>query len=432
MSEAEEQRDGRQSLAHRVPDLAALELLLAVARLGSLGAAAREVGVTQPAASSRLRSMERQLGVALVDRSPRGSRLTDAGALVTDWARRVVEAAAAFDAGARALRDRRDSRLRVAASMTIAEYLLPGWLLALHAERPDTAVSLLAGNSAKVAELLLTGEADLGFVEGLNVPTGLDSTVIARDRLIVVTAPGHPWARRRRPLTAQELAGTPLILRERGSGTRQVLGRGARRPGPAADRAVLDDGGEGVRGQRRGTLGPQRTGGGGGAGDAAPGQHPGRGRIAPPGPTSRLADRPPPHGPGPRTPLPDPRMTNTSGTRVARNGAPSHHAPAPGIAPQPPRLCPSHGPFPSGATAPAQGRGERRVQPTMHPHQASHRNPHGSAPLTAPFQAGPLHPLRGAGNCAPSHPGPAPDNGPHPRPQSLRTRRRPAPLRRRL
>ncbi|MFG3204535.1 LysR family transcriptional regulator [Streptomyces sp. NPDC048192] len=215
--------DRTASLAHRVPDLAALELLLAVARLGSLGAAAREVGITQPAASSRIRSMERQLGVALVDRSPRGSRLTDAGALVTDWARRVVEAAAAFDAGARALRDRRDSRLRVAASMTIAEYLLPGWLLALHAERPDTAVSLLAGNSAKVAELLLAGEADLGFVEGLSVPTGLDSAVIARDRLIVVTAPAHPWARRRRPLTADELAATPLILRERGSGTRQVL-----------------------------------------------------------------------------------------------------------------------------------------------------------------------------------------------------------------
>ncbi|MFC9929359.1 LysR family transcriptional regulator [Streptomyces sp. NPDC127190] len=216
-------RESTGSLAHRVPDLAALELLLAVARLGSLGAAARELGITQPAASSRIRSMERQLGVALVDRSPRGSRLTDAGALVTDWAGRVVEAAAAFDAGARALRDRRDSRLRVAASMTIAEYLLPGWLLALHAERPDTAVSLLAGNSAKVAELLLAGEADLGFVEGLTVPSGLDSTVIAHDRLIVVTAPGHPWARRRRPLTARELAETPLILRERGSGTRQVL-----------------------------------------------------------------------------------------------------------------------------------------------------------------------------------------------------------------
>ncbi|MCE3032922.1 LysR family transcriptional regulator [Streptomyces sp. CMSTAAHL-2] len=216
-------REGTGSLAHRVPDLAALELLLAVARLGSLGAAAREVGITQPAASSRVRSMERQLGVALVDRSPRGSRLTDAGVLVTDWARRVVEAAAAFDVGARALQDRRDSRLRVAASMTIAEYLLPGWLLALHAERPDTAVSLLAGNSARVAELLLSGEADLGFVEGLSVPAGLDAVVIGHDRLIVVTAPGHPWARRRRPLSPQELGETPLILRERGSGTRQVL-----------------------------------------------------------------------------------------------------------------------------------------------------------------------------------------------------------------
>ncbi|MEU3276990.1 LysR family transcriptional regulator [Streptomyces antibioticus] len=223
MGSVQEQPEVIGSLAHRVPDLGALELLLAVARLGSLGQAARELGITQPAASSRVRSMERQLGVALVDRSPRGSRLTDAGALVTDWARRIVEAAEAFDAGAQALRDRRDSRLRVAASMTIAEYLLPGWLLALRAQRPDTAVSLLAGNSAAVAERLLSGEADLGFVEGLTVPGGLDSTVIAHDQLVVVVAPGHAWTRRRRALPAAELASTPLILREKGSGTRQVL-----------------------------------------------------------------------------------------------------------------------------------------------------------------------------------------------------------------
>lgn len=210
-------------LAHRVPDLGALELLLAVARLGSLGRAARAMGITQPAASSRIRSMERQLGVGLVERSPRGSRLTDAGVLVTDWARRVVEAAEAFDAGAQALRGRRDSRLRVAASMTIAEYLLPGWLIALRAQRPGTAVSLLAGNSRAVAERLRSGEADLGFVEGLEVPAGLDATVIGHDRLLVVAAPTHRWARRRTELTAAELAATPLVLRERGSGTRQVL-----------------------------------------------------------------------------------------------------------------------------------------------------------------------------------------------------------------
>ncbi|MFF4105150.1 LysR family transcriptional regulator [Streptomyces sp. NPDC001903] len=210
-------------LAHRVPDLGALELLLEVARIGSLSGAAKRMGITQPAASSRIRAMETRLGVALVDRSPRGSTLTAEGALVTDWARRVVEAAEAFDAGAQALRGRRDSRLRVAASMTIAEYLLPGWLIALRGQRPGTAVSLHAGNSAVVAERVLAHEADLGFVEGLSVPEGLDSAVIAQDRLVVAVAPGHAWARRSKGVAAAELAATPLILREWGSGTRQVL-----------------------------------------------------------------------------------------------------------------------------------------------------------------------------------------------------------------
>ncbi|MEV4195404.1 LysR substrate-binding domain-containing protein, partial [Streptomyces toxytricini] len=114
-------------------------------------------------------------------------------------------------------------RLRVAASMTIAEYLLPGWLIALRGQRPGTAVSLQAGNSALVARRVLAHDADLGFVEGLTVPDGLDAAVIAQDRLVVAVAPEHPWARRTKGVAAAELASTPLILRERGSGTRQVL-----------------------------------------------------------------------------------------------------------------------------------------------------------------------------------------------------------------
>ncbi|GAA2668816.1 LysR family transcriptional regulator [Streptomyces aculeolatus] len=223
MSEYEAGDAPEPSLARRVPDLAALELLLAVARLGSLGRAAKAVGVSQPAASARIRSMERQLGVALVHRSPAGSRLTDAGGVVTEWARRVVEAAEAFDAGAAALRGRRDSRLRVTASLTVAEYLLPGWLVALRAARPETAVSLQAGNSVAVAAQVRAGAADLGFVEGSGVPEGLDGAVIGHDRLLVVVAPSHPWARRRRGLPPAELAGAALVLREQGSGTRQVL-----------------------------------------------------------------------------------------------------------------------------------------------------------------------------------------------------------------
>lgn len=210
-------------LARKVPDLGSLELLLAIARLGSLGAAARELGITQPAASGRLRAMEQQLGVGLVRRSPSGSRLTDAGVLVSGWARRVAEAAAEFEAGARALRSTRDSRLRIAASMTIAEYLLPGWLLALHDRLPDTAVSLISGNSEDVADRVREGAADLGFTEGSDAPAGLDAVTFGSDRLVVVVAPGHPWARRRRPLTPADMTATRFALRELGSGTRQVL-----------------------------------------------------------------------------------------------------------------------------------------------------------------------------------------------------------------
>jgi DNA-binding transcriptional LysR family regulator len=179
--------------------------------------------VSQPTASARIKGMERQIGVALLDRSPRGSKPTEAGRLVVEWARNVVEAAQALDAGIDALREHRDARLRVVASLTVAEYLMPGWLLALHGASPRTSVTLRTANSADVAGIVLAGDADLGFVEGPTTAAGLSGTVVAADRLVVVVAPDHPWARRRAPLTAPELAATALVLREPGSGTREVL-----------------------------------------------------------------------------------------------------------------------------------------------------------------------------------------------------------------
>jgi DNA-binding transcriptional LysR family regulator len=211
------------SMSHRVPDLDALELLLAVMHEGSLGRAAARLGITQPSASARIRSMERQIGVTLLERSPRGSRPTEAGALVAEWARQVLDAAHALDAGLAALRHDRDARLRVVASMTVAEYLMPGWLLALRQKRPGTAVTLRTANTTQVAEQVRARQADIGFVEGVRTPADLTGTVVATDRLVVVVAPRHPWTRR--AVTAAELAATPLILREEGSGTREVLSK---------------------------------------------------------------------------------------------------------------------------------------------------------------------------------------------------------------
>jgi DNA-binding transcriptional LysR family regulator len=91
------------TLPPRVSDLIPFDLLLTVARVGSLGQAAAEHGMSQPAASARMRQLEGQLHLALIERSPRGSRLTPVGALVADWAQAVVDAAAALNAGVTAL-----------------------------------------------------------------------------------------------------------------------------------------------------------------------------------------------------------------------------------------------------------------------------------------------------------------------------------------
>ncbi|SDO37184.1 LysR family transcriptional regulator [Lentzea jiangxiensis] len=208
-------------LPSRVADLTGFDLLLSVAELGSIGRAARAHGMSQPSASERLRTLESRVGVPLLDRTPRGARLTTEGQLVAGWAAQVLERAADLDAGITSLRADRQSHLRVAASLTVAEYLLPAWLIALRAVSPDTATVLSAGNSVHVAEQVLADRADLGFIESTDVPAGLATRVVAHDELVLVVAPGHPWSRRRR-VTAGKAAATPLVVREPGSGTRQA------------------------------------------------------------------------------------------------------------------------------------------------------------------------------------------------------------------
>ena len=209
-------------LPPRVADLAPYDLVLSVAELGSMGRAAEAHGVSQAAVSSRVRALEAELGVTLLERSTRGTRLTAAGSLVADWARSAIDAAWAMEEGVSALRSRQDARLRIAASLTVAEYLLPRWLVALRTARPDTSVSLATHNSSDVRADVVSGAVDLGFVEGPEIGDDLDAQVVARDRLTVVVAPDHPWARRR-GLAAARLADTALVARESGSGTRDFL-----------------------------------------------------------------------------------------------------------------------------------------------------------------------------------------------------------------
>jgi len=210
------------------PDLTALELLVRVAETGSLGAAARAVGLAQPNASRSLSRLERGLGVTLLARGPRGSRLTTEGEVVVAWAREALTAVDRVVIGARSLAEQQAAHLAVAASLTVAEHLAPGWLAAFRRTHPDLHVSLEVGNSTDVVARVERGEVALGFVESPSVPRTVSTAPVAHDSLVVVVAPTHPWARRRTPVapvTPQELVAGDLVLRESGSGTRETLVR---------------------------------------------------------------------------------------------------------------------------------------------------------------------------------------------------------------
>ena len=206
------------------PDLATLDLLLSVAETGSVGRAAAAHRISQPSASARLARLERQVGVTLLVRGRRGSSLTPAGEAVVAWARGVVAAAHTLTDGVQTLRTDRSARLRVAASLTIAEYLMPPWLLTLRRGHPGLDVAVTVENSAEVCAHVTAGDADVGFVEMPAVPAELSSEQVGSDRLAIVVAPTYPLAARAKSgVAARELVDQPLLVREPGSGTRDTF-----------------------------------------------------------------------------------------------------------------------------------------------------------------------------------------------------------------
>lgn len=208
----------------REPDLAALRALTVVAQQGSISAASGLLGVSQQAVSLRIRSLETDLRLRLLSRSARGSWLTPAGEVVVGWATALLGAADEFSAAVDSLRADRGRTMRIHASLTVAEHLLPEWIARWRSlvGEGGPVVQLTAANSTSVVDAVRTGSTDLGFIETPTVPADLGTLTVGRDSIEVVVPRAHRWAQTGR-VSARELAATRLVVRETGSGTRQAL-----------------------------------------------------------------------------------------------------------------------------------------------------------------------------------------------------------------
>ena len=207
-----------------------LALFHAVAQAGSISRGAARARVSQPAVSKQVAELEDALGIRLLERLPRGCRLTEAGRILEDYAQRWN---ALENDAARAIEEYRGlkrGRLAIGASQTIGGYLLPGMIAEFHRRFPEIELQLEIGNTEHVQRLLLAGAVELGLTEGTLESEELESTVFFKDELVAIAPVGHPLLKKK-PVTVRDLCREPFILREEGSGTRAVMERTLRRQG---------------------------------------------------------------------------------------------------------------------------------------------------------------------------------------------------------
>ena len=203
-------------------DLRQLEIFVKVAEFGSFSKAAEALYLTQPTVSEHIRTLEDEVGVRLLDRLGRGAAVTRAGQLLLSYAQRMLalsrEARQAMDG----FQGRMSGELLIGASTIPGEYVLPAMIGRFKEKYPDISITLLIGDSQTAVDWVAEGRAELGVVGARLSHRGVDYKELMPDEVVVVVPGTHPWHGRKQ-IALEELRSEPLLIRERGSGTRAAL-----------------------------------------------------------------------------------------------------------------------------------------------------------------------------------------------------------------
>jgi DNA-binding transcriptional LysR family regulator len=203
-------------------DLRRLEIFVKVAEIGSFSRAAEALFLTQPTVSEHVRALEDELGVQLLDRLGRGTTPTRAGTLLLGYARRILALSREASQAIEQFQGRVSGELTIGGSTIPGEYVMPEVIGAFRAKYPDVRISLLIGSSREVTTWVEDGRVELGVVGATPTSRALQARQLMADELVLVVGAEHPWAGRK-TVSLDDLREEPMIVRERGSGSRETF-----------------------------------------------------------------------------------------------------------------------------------------------------------------------------------------------------------------
>ena len=207
-----------------------LRVFVTAARTLSFSKCAAALNITQPAVSRHIGELEARYGMPLFTRGTSGVALTKAGDLLLSHAESLLSAYQKMDYDMELLSQTSQGRLSIGASTTIAMYLLPPVLASFMELSGGVEVSMLSGNSENVEQWLRDGTVDIGFVENASRRPWLHYEPLMADELVLVAGTQGRYGSQE-SVTPEELRGLPLVLREKGSGTREIIERALSRRG---------------------------------------------------------------------------------------------------------------------------------------------------------------------------------------------------------
>lgn len=199
-----------------------LKVFCTVAETKSFSKASEIIHLTQPAVSLQIQALEELYETKLFDRSSSTVTLTAAGEILYRYAKEILALYAAAEKNIGELTGLVKGSISVGASSTIGNYLLPNVLADFRRTHPKIRVHLFVGNTKRIVEYLNSGNVDFGIVEGDVTRQKLIVEKLITDELVVIVPPLHPWAKKRE-VSIYDVTKEPFILREEGSGTRQII-----------------------------------------------------------------------------------------------------------------------------------------------------------------------------------------------------------------